>query len=49
MEALYGGWGGLIKQSNGAEVMQKTSYASIPLMLKLHASEKFNNKPDNQV
>jgi outer membrane protein OmpA-like peptidoglycan-associated protein len=41
MEALYGGWGGLIKQDNGAEITQKTSYASIPLMLKIHASQKF--------
>jgi hypothetical protein len=41
MEALYGGWGGVLKQENGAEFNQKTSYASIPLMLKIHASQKF--------
>jgi outer membrane protein OmpA-like peptidoglycan-associated protein len=41
MEALYGGWGGVIKEDNGDDITQKTSYASIPLMLKIHASQKF--------
>jgi outer membrane protein OmpA-like peptidoglycan-associated protein len=42
LEALYGGWGGIIKKgANLAETKQKTSYASVPLMLKFHASEKF--------
>ena len=42
IEALYGGWGGVIKKGASlAETEQRTSYASIPVMLKFHPSEKF--------
>ncbi len=42
LEALYGGWGGVIKRgTNLAETEQRTTYASVPLLFKFHASEKF--------
>jgi outer membrane protein OmpA-like peptidoglycan-associated protein len=42
LEALYGGWGGITKKGTSlAETEQRTTYASIPIMLKFHPSEKF--------
>jgi outer membrane protein OmpA-like peptidoglycan-associated protein/opacity protein-like surface antigen len=42
IEALYGVWAGTIKKGPSlAETVQRTNYASLPVMLKFHPSEKF--------